>query len=693
MMAPGSDLAVTVPEDLASVVEIDALALSPRADRLAIATRRPDLETDSYLQEVVLLERSEHGWEHAEVPRVPGNLPTFSPDGEQLAVLVGAPGGATRVVVHDLVRRTRRDVLLWPDAIEELTFSPNGGLLGIVARQPVVPLGITLPGRARPPRVVRSLQFRMDSVGWTVDRPRHCFALALGSSDNAGGDEIRPLRNLSGTAFDDWHLTWLGTDAAAAFVSRRHDRREWDVMSDVYVSTLGDLDVAAERSPRQLTRTDRRWGPLAYEGGSGRLLARYQLVAEFPCDEKLAWIDPVEGSVAEVDLGIQRSLAGPLSVVPGSAYALSLLVDAGSVHLVELAEAAMDPKVTTLRRLTGRGVVTAFAAAGGAVAVAGRLDGEPAIVQVLDGASRGGRSGSGAEPQEPVTVHEPNANVAADTGLLKARYVGAIAEDGTRLDCWVLLPADKAAIIGSALYVPGGGGQWGHDYVHDFQVLASAGIAVIFGNARGSGGYGEQWMRTVCGPANRRFSGSGWGGVDRRDMLTMTDAVLDAYPQLPRDKVAVLGGSYGGLMAALLGFTSDRFCAVVAERGPFNLAQMEATSDEGPWFFDAYIGASAEEDPERYAASSVISYIDGVKQPVLIVHSEDDLRCPVQQAEELFTALRRRDADVSFVRFPAESHELSRSGGPVHRVQRIQILRDWLVARLQGERAAFECDA
>jgi len=686
---------MTVPEDLASLVDVDALELSLGAQFLAIATRRPDLETDSYLREVVLFERFDHGWEPAGVPRLSGALPKFSPDGEHLALLERGPGGETRVVMHDLIRRTRRDLLLWPDAVEELTFSPSGDLLGIVARHPIVPPGVTLPHRAQPPRVIRSLQFRTDTLGWTVDRPRHCFALELYPKDKGNTEEYAPLRKLSGTGFDDWQLTWLGTDAVVAFVSRRHDGREWDVMSDVYVSNLAEIGVVGDVAPRKLTTTDRLWGPLAYEPGSGRLLARYQLVAQFPCDEKLAWIDPAKGSVAEVDLGIDRSLVGPLSVVPGAASALSLLVDSGSVQLVELAADDADPKVTTVRRLTGRGVVTAFAAEGDVVAVAGRLDGKPAVVQIRGGVPDSAKSEREVEPvsQGRMTVYEPNAKVAEATCLLEAKYVGATAEDGTSLDCWVLLPAEETGILGSALYVPGGGGQWGHDYVHDFQVLASAGIAVFFGNARGSGGYGEQWMRTVCGSANPRSPGSGWGGVDRSDMLTMTDSVLDAYPQLPRDKVAVLGGSYGGLMAALLAFTSDRFCAVVTERGPFNLAQMQATSDEGPWFFDAYIGVNAEEDPERYAASSVISHVDGVKQPVLIVHSEHDLRCPVQQAEELFTALRRRNADVTFVRFPGESHELSRSGGPVHRVQRIQLIRDWLLARLLGERAAFEREA
>ncbi len=511
----------------------------------------------------------------------------------------------------------------------------------------------------------------------------------------------------------------------------------------------GAAGAGAQRV-RQLTATDRLWGPLAYDAGSDRIVARYQLVAEFPCDERLARIDPAGGKVEELPLGVERSLTGPLVVVPGSRTAIgqvdpagtvfSLLADAGSVRLVQrstgpcgdddpagedLGDASAladvgdaggptlghqggdgDGDAPLVRLLSGAGVVTAFDAAAvdgggdgggggggggqdGVVALAGRFGGRPAVVQVLGLALGLGGRGPGANPQ-PVTIFEPNAGFAGTTGLLEPRYVGATTEDGTHLDCWALMPGLGTDVVGSALYVPGGGGQWGWDYVHDFQVLASAGIAVIFGNARGSGGYGESWMRAVCGPSNPRFPGSGWGGVDRADMLAITTAVLDAHPQLPRDRVAVLGGSYGGLMAALLGFTSEQFCAVVAERGPFDLTQMAATSDEGAWFFDAYIGRNAEADPAQYAFSSVMSYVDGVKQPVLIVHSEEDLRCPVQQAEELFTALRRRGADVTFVRFPGESHELSRSGSPVHRVQRIQLIRDWLVARLSGRMAAFE---
>ncbi len=709
---------MTVPQDLASLVEVSALALSPDGSRLAVASRRADLALDADEHRVALFERAGESWSPSAVPVVTGSLPAWSPAGDLLALVENGPEGGSRLVVHDLVLRQRRELLAWPDQVEQLAFSPSGRLLGVVARRPRPASGIVLAGRGSPPRVLRHLQYRMDSVGWTADRRRHCYAIELGAlagAGHSGGAPGQPgLRNLSGTDFDDAQLTWLGSDEAWAFVSRRHERREWDIVSDVFVGGWDEGGGAARIS--QLTTSERLWGPLAWDGASGRIVARYQLVGEFPCDERLASLDPSTGEVAELPIGVERSLAGPLAVsarlsgsggAPERGDAYSLLADAGSLQLVQRATFAHDDATVAeaghpvraphddrevgaaplLRRLSGPGVITAFDVAGSTVALAGRFSGRPAVVQVRD-------LGIPTAEAEPTTIYEPNAGYAEATGLLEPVYVGTTTEDGTHLDCWVLLPGPGTEIAGAALYVPGGGSQWGGaDYVHDFQVLASAGIAVIFGNARGSGGYGEGWMRTVCGPHNPRFPGTGWGGVDRSDMLAITSAVLNRYPQLPRDKVAVLGGSYGGLMAALLGFTSEQFCAVIAERGPFDLQQMAATSDEGAWFFDAYIGASAEEDPAQYAFSSVMSYVDGVKQPVLILHSEEDLRCPVQQAEELFTALRRREADVTFVRFPGESHELSRSGGPVHRVQRIQIIRDWLVARLSGTMAAFEQQA
>ena len=89
------------------------------------------------------------------------------------------------------------------------------------------------------------------------------------------------------------------------------------------------------------------------------------------------------------------------------------------------------------------------------------------------------------------------------------------------------------------------------------------------------------------------------------------------------------------------------------------------------------------EDVGPYLAQSPITYADKITTPLLILHSENDLRCPIEQAEHLFTILRLLGREVEFVRFPAESHELTRSGSPFHRVTRLEIVLEWFARYLQ----------
>ena len=138
-----------------------------------------------------------------------------------------------------------------------------------------------------------------------------------------------------------------------------------------------------------------------------------------------------------------------------------------------------------------------------------------------------------------------------------------------------------------------------------------------------------------------------------------------------------MGGSYGGLLTASLLAQTDLFRAGWAERGPYNLYSDAGTKDEAPWFFQAYLGGSHLADPGSYWQASPLRLVEGITAPLAIVHSEEDRRCSIGQAEELFMALKLLDRDVEFVRFPGEGHELTRSGSPVHRLQRLEILLEW----------------
>jgi dipeptidyl aminopeptidase/acylaminoacyl peptidase len=144
----------------------------------------------------------------------------------------------------------------------------------------------------------------------------------------------------------------------------------------------------------------------------------------------------------------------------------------------------------------------------------------------------------------------------------------------------------------------------------------------------------------------------------------------------------MLGGSYGGYMATwLAAHHGTRFAAICSERAVNNLLSEEWNSDIATMFRVEH-GPTHLEAPEEYRRMSPITYVEQIRTPMLLIHSENDLRCPVTQAEELFVALRLLGRDVTFYRFPAEGHELSRSGSPQHRVQRAEIILDFFRAHL-----------
>jgi dipeptidyl aminopeptidase/acylaminoacyl peptidase len=199
---------------------------------------------------------------------------------------------------------------------------------------------------------------------------------------------------------------------------------------------------------------------------------------------------------------------------------------------------------------------------------------------------------------------------------------------------------------------------------------------VLMCNPRGGSGREESWGQAIMGPKHPQRPGTGWGSVDVDDVLAVLDAALSRYEFCDAGRVGMLGGSYGGYMATWLAAHTDRFRAICSERAANNLVNLESHSDVAGAFW-AIIGPRVWEDPEEYRRMSPITYVRNIHTPMLLLHSEDDLRCPIGQADELFVALRQMRRDVEYHRFPAESHELTRSGSPVHRVQRAEIVLEY----------------
>ena len=158
--------------------------------------------------------------------------------------------------------------------------------------------------------------------------------------------------------------------------------------------------------------------------------------------------------------------------------------------------------------------------------------------------------------------------------------------------------------------------------------------------------------------------------------MACVDEAVKRHDWIDPDRIGVMGGSYGGYMTSWIIGHTDRFAAAVSERSVNNLLTLDHGSDVAGSFV-SYVGVRHIDDPEPYLRQSPIRFVREMNTPLLIVHSEDDLRCPVNQAEELFVALRLLGRTPEFVRFPGESHELSRSGAPRHRVQRAEIILDF----------------
>ncbi|MBX6724058.1 MAG: S9 family peptidase, partial [Dactylosporangium sp.] len=259
-----------------------------------------------------------------------------------------------------------------------------------------------------------------------------------------------------------------------------------------------------------------------------------------------------------------------------------------------------------------------------------------------------------------------------ETGLSVPEHFTYEGEGGQELDAWIMKPlglseGERAPLV---LEIHGGPHTaYGHCFFHEFQVLAARGMGVLFTNPRGSTGHGEAFTRACVGD---------WGGQDYRDIMAGVDAALKRYAWIDPDRLGVTGGSYGGYMTNWIVGQTDRFRAAVTQRSISNLYSMYGTSDIGFHFNRRELGeAELWEAEERIMERSPIRYARNVATPLLIIHSEEDYRCPMEQAEQFYVALKRLGKTVEFLRFAGETHELSRSGKPANRKERLERMAAW----------------
>jgi len=263
---------------------------------------------------------------------------------------------------------------------------------------------------------------------------------------------------------------------------------------------------------------------------------------------------------------------------------------------------------------------------------------------------------------------------AAARALQKPKHCRVLSADKTAVDAWILTPPRFSPRKKYPAIVEVHGGpqtQYGYAFFHELQMLASSGFVVIYGNPRGSVGYGRAFCEAIH---------ADWGNRDYQDVMAITDCLAE-LPYVDPRRIGITGGSYGGYMTTWAIGHTRRFRAAVAQRAATDLEQLFGCSDIG-FSVRHVFGAYPWEDHAGYRRQSPLTYAPAIRTPLLIIHSEGDLRCSIGQAETLFVTLKVLGRRVEFIRFPEESHGLSRGGRPDRRIVRLQKIREWFARYL-----------
>lgn len=273
---------------------------------------------------------------------------------------------------------------------------------------------------------------------------------------------------------------------------------------------------------------------------------------------------------------------------------------------------------------------------------------------------------------EPLQMTEIHTEFLTEVIVQPTHVVNVRSHDGLAIQGWYILPTgyEKGKKYPLVLSVHGGPHvMWSpatRTMWHEWQVTAARGYVVYASNPRGGDGYGEPFYRGIM---------RSWGEADMPDLMAGVDAMI-AKGFVDEKRMAITGGSYGGFMTAWVVGHTTRFAAAFTQRGVYNLTSFYGTSDVPQLISDEF-EAHPWEDPDLYWKYSPLTYSHNIRTPLLIKAGENDFRVPIEQSEQLFALIRRSGGTVRFLRYAREGHELSRSGEPAHRVNRLEEQLAW----------------
>ncbi len=651
-------------EDIEALVAVGRPTISRDGSFAIFATSRPSIEAN---RAVGRLHRTELD---ARTTRpltrgIADSAPQLSSDDRVVAFLRADAKKRAQIWVVEASGGEPVQVTDMPLGVSAFAWSPDGQRLAFVAADPERGRYGTVDGleaAAEAPRRITGLRWHANGVGWTEDRPAQVFI--VDAPDLSADPLVEPAPAIreepvpaKAVAAEPKRLT----EGSGAFAGVVFTAAGEEVLS---VAAAPDSDDPDLSTALVALRVD--------GSGAREVIGR---------DAKLSM-----GDIAVAQDGVIAITAAELGDhgvdFVGSNYALWVqdgesrrrltdpeTIDLGEVgsHITAIGDDFLVQNRTRgrmdLLRVTREGIVMEVLA--GDIDVTGHAasQGERFV------ASAAGRVSFGELVDDHGTPYTDFGAALRDAGLVVPRELVIEGRDGYPIHGWIATPEGDGPF---PVILQIHGGPYAQYAIHPFdetQVLVDAGYAVVYSNPRGSAGYGSAHGRSIR---------QAMGTLDHHDVIDFLDGALREDDRLDGERVGIMGGSYGGYLTAWIIAHDHRFAGAIVERGFLDPLSFQGTSDIGSFFGDEYVGVTAED----IARQSPMAVVGTVTTPTLVLHSELDYRCPLEQATRYYSALKRQGTEAEMLIFPGENHELTRSGQPRHRVERFAAVLDWWERRI-----------